>query len=130
MLEQVREISLLYDFYGELLPERQREIVRLYHEDNFSLAEIGAEFGITRQGVHEALKRALERLAGFEEKLGLVRRFTATEETLEAVRSQIEALLAKSGGDPKLADALRAMRQAIDGLEQEAPGSTEERNGI
>ena len=121
MLEQVREISLLYDFYGELLPERQREIVRLYHEDNFSLAEIGAEFGITRQGVHEALKRALERLAGFEAKLGLVRRFAATEETLAVVRSQIEALLAKSGADPELAAALRTMRQAIDGLELEAP---------
>ena len=46
--------SLLMDFYGELLPKRQKDVIKLYFEEDFSLSEIAEEFGITRQGVHDA----------------------------------------------------------------------------
>jgi predicted DNA-binding protein YlxM (UPF0122 family) len=118
MLEQVKEISMLYDFYGDLLPEKQREIFRLYHEDNYSLAEIGQEYDITRQGVHEALKRAMEKLAGFEAKLGLVKRFRDTEQALNTVRQEIGALTALYDNDKEFHRALDNMKQAIDGLER------------
>ncbi len=72
MSEKVEEISLLYDFYGKLLPEKQRELIELYNEDDMSLAEIAAEKGVSRQAVHEAVKKAEKALNDYESKLGLV----------------------------------------------------------
>ena len=57
-MESIEKISLLYDFYGGLLTEKQRQVMELYHEENLSLAEIAEEFGISRQGVHDTLKKA------------------------------------------------------------------------
>ena len=57
-IDEITQASLLYDFYGQLLSKRQSEVMELYHEENLSLAEIAAEFGISRQGVHDALKNA------------------------------------------------------------------------
>ncbi len=118
MLENIIEISILYDLYGELLPERQREIFRLYHEDNFSLSEIGTEFGITRQGVHEAVKRSEERLIEYEEKLGLAKKFRATEAVLEKIEQTIRKIEAECASDSKLAKDLQIMKEAIAGLER------------
>jgi predicted DNA-binding protein YlxM (UPF0122 family) len=64
--------SFLYDYYGALLGERQREVYALYYEDNLSLSEIASELGVSRQAVHGALKAAAAALAEFEAKLGLV----------------------------------------------------------
>ena len=74
-IEDVTKASLLYDFYGRLLTEKQREVMRLYHEENLSLSEIAQEFSISRQGVHDSLKNAEKALVGYEEKLGLVEKF-------------------------------------------------------
>jgi len=68
-------VTLLYDFYGELLTERQRNLIERYYNDDFSLREIGEELGISRQAVYESLKRAEKALEVFENKLGLVERF-------------------------------------------------------
>lgn len=68
-------VSLLYDFYGALLTERQRSLIERYYNDDFSLREIGEELGISRQAVYESLKRAERGLAVFEKKLGLVKKF-------------------------------------------------------
>ena len=56
-IDDITRQSLLYDFYGALLTKRQREVMELYHEENLSLAEIADEFGISRQGVHDALQK-------------------------------------------------------------------------
>ena len=71
-MESIEKISLLYDFYGRLLTEKQRQVMELYHEENLSLAEIAEEFGISRQGVHDTLKKAEHLLTEYEDKLGLV----------------------------------------------------------
>ena len=71
-LERVEYASLLYDFYGVLLSETQREVMSLYHEDNLSLSEIAEELGQSRQAVHYTLKKAEKALEAFEEKLGLL----------------------------------------------------------
>jgi len=113
MLENITEISILYDLYGELLPEKQREIFRLYHEDNFSLSEIGTEFGITRQGVHEAVKRSEEKLTEYEEKLGLAKKFRDTEAVLGKIDGMLGELIEERTDDKKLAESLAAMRNAI-----------------
>ena len=68
--DDVTRQSLLYDFYGELLTQRQKEVMELYNEENLSLAEIAEEFGISRQGVHDALHKAQKALEEYERKLG------------------------------------------------------------
>ena len=65
--DAVTKQSLLYDFYGQLLTKRQREVMELYNEENLSLGEIAEEFGISRQGVHDALHKAQKALAGANE---------------------------------------------------------------
>lgn len=87
-MEKNIEISLLYDFYGQLLKEQQRQAVTLYYNDDLSLAEIAAELGITRQGVRDCIKRSENLLYNFEEKLGLYKRFGEVESGLQ----EIEAL--------------------------------------
>ena len=65
-------LILYYDFYGEFLTERQAKIFELYYNDDYSLAEIAQECGISRQGVLDALKRAQVKLKDMENKLGLI----------------------------------------------------------
>ncbi|QAT50162.1 DNA-binding protein [Caproiciproducens sp. NJN-50] len=69
------KISLLLDFYGSMLTEKQRRIVEYYYDDDLSLSEIAENEGITRQGVRDFVKRAEEQLLEMEQKLGLARRF-------------------------------------------------------
>ncbi|MCQ2555634.1 MAG: YlxM family DNA-binding protein [Clostridia bacterium] len=90
--DDVLQVSLLYDFYGELLTERQKEIMELYHEENYSIVEISSELGITKQGVHEALKKSEKLLYSYEEKLGLVSKFLNTGSVIEEVRNRLDSL--------------------------------------
>ena len=75
MLEDTFEISILYDFYGPLLSDKQQKIVDLYHNENWSLTEIAEITGVSKQAVSEALKRAEKSLITYENKLGLVLRW-------------------------------------------------------
>ena len=71
-ISTVQYASLLYDFYGALLGDSQREVMMMYHEDNLSLSEIAEELGMTRQAVHYTLKKAESKLEEFDDKLKLV----------------------------------------------------------
>ena len=73
------EMSLLFDFYGETLTEKQRELFDLYYNEDLSLSEIAEHAGITRQGVRDAVKRAEHALQEMEDRLGLVSRYGDTE---------------------------------------------------
>lgn len=86
MLEDTTRVNLLYDFYGNLLTERQRECLELYYQHDLSLAEIADNSGISRQGVHDLIKRAVRALENAEERLGLVARFAAQEKELRQLR--------------------------------------------
>ena len=78
-------ISILYDFYGDLLTEKQQEVIELYYNEDLSLAEIAAHSGITRQGVRDSIKRAETLLSEFEEQLGLAHRFEQIKEILDDI---------------------------------------------
>lgn len=67
------EIALLLDFYGNMLTERQREIMNLYYEDNLSLSEIADELKISKQGVSDSIKRSEKVLYDTESKLQLMK---------------------------------------------------------
>lgn len=69
------DITMLLDFYGDMLTEKQRHFIGCYYNDDLSLSEIAANEGITRQGVRDAIKRAEAQLTAMEESLGLVARF-------------------------------------------------------
>lgn len=74
-MEKIFEQALLYDFYGELLNDHQKSIYEEYVLDNLSLSEIAEERGISRQGVHDLIKRADRTLNEYENKLQLIRKF-------------------------------------------------------
>ncbi len=79
------EIGILYDFYGKMLSERQYAAIELYYIHDLSLAEIGEELNITRQGVFDTLKRAESKLYEYESVLGLVNKFDKTNRDIEQI---------------------------------------------
>ena len=115
--DDVTRQSLLYDFYGELLTKRQKEVMELYNEENLSLAEIAEEFGISRQGVHDALHKAQKALEQYERKLGLVERFSATREAIDNISAEIDGAISMAAAETKVAGRLKHIRNEIEQLE-------------
>ena len=79
------EISLLLDFYGEMLTEKQRDMVDYYYNDDLSLSEIAENEGITRQGVRDSIKRAEAQMLEMEDRLGLACRFRKISSDIEEI---------------------------------------------
>ena len=79
--------TYLYDFYGELLTDHQREVYEDFVLNDLSLSEIAQEEGISRQGVHDLVKRCDRILEGYEEKLHLLERFLSTKEKVSRIQS-------------------------------------------
>ena len=75
MDDKTLEMTLLFDFFGELLTEKQREYFDLYYNDDLSLSEIAENEGISRQGVRDIIVRAENSLRETEEKTGIIKRF-------------------------------------------------------
>lgn len=91
-MNNVVELSLLYDFYGALLKEHKREIFADYILNDYSLSEIATEKGMTRQGVYDIIKRSSKELRGYEEKLSLVHKFQKTKEMVNQIQTITESL--------------------------------------
>ena len=85
------EDSLLLDFYGNLLTDKMRATLDMYLNDDLSLAEIAEEEEISRQGVHDKVKRALAQLKDYEDKLGLVKRFLEQKESVSEAIALIDS---------------------------------------
>lgn len=83
MTDDKLQMTMLYDFYGELLTDKQREYYDLHHNEDLTLSEIAENVGITRQGVHDIVLRAEATLLETEQKTGLIRRFTEMQAELE-----------------------------------------------
>lgn len=84
-MEEKIEQAYLYDFYGELLNERQRRIYEDFVFNDLSLGEIADEEGISRQGVHDMVKRCTKTLEGYEEKLHLIQKFLSAKQKVESI---------------------------------------------
>lgn len=89
-MEECTEIAMLLDFYGQLLTSRQYEILDLHYNSDFSLGEIAGQLNISRQGVYDSVKKGKDTLRQFEEKLGLIKRFSKHEETLRGVLENLQ----------------------------------------
>lgn len=80
------EVAVLLDFYGEMLTEKQRDLIDLYYNEDLSLGEIAQHQKITRQGVRDSIKRGEEFLYELEEKLGLLKTYRETQQTFRKIR--------------------------------------------
>ena len=87
-MDEILKQTLLYDFYGELLTKHQKEIYEQFVLEDLSLSEIAGEAGISRQGVHDLIKRCQKALEGYEEKLHLVEKFLCIKKQVQRI-SQI-----------------------------------------
>lgn len=87
MKNQAYRMSMLYDFYGELLTPRQREFFDLYYNEDLSLAEIAENNGITRQGVRDVIVRAENAMQDVEDKTGIIKRFQSQRPLLDEILS-------------------------------------------
>ena len=84
------EMTLLFDFYGELLTDKQRDFFDLYYNNDYSLSEIAENVGITRQGVRDIINRAGIILRNMEDKLGLVARAGRSQDNIRAIRESAQ----------------------------------------
>ena len=85
-MERIAKQAMLYDFYGELLTEHQKKIYEDVVYNDFSLSEIAEENGISRQGVHDLIRRCDKTLQEYENKLHLVERFLRIREEMENIQ--------------------------------------------
>ena len=111
-ISNVEYASLLYDFYGSLLDDNKREIMDLYHEDNLSLTEIAEELGLSRQGVHYALKKAEGGLEKYEAVLGLVAEWKANKSLISEADNLLDGMNSVNDAE-ELREALSKMNKLM-----------------
>lgn len=90
MFEKNLNVGYLLDFYGELLPERKRAMLDMYYNEDYSLAEIAEEIGISRQGVRNIIKKSESELFFYEEKLGLAQKMLTVERYSDSLNALAE----------------------------------------
>lgn len=108
-LPERASLTLHLDIYGDLITGRASQVLDLYINEDLSLGEIAQQLGISRQGVHDALRRGSSRLEAFERKLGIVARHQATRRQLSALERALEA-----GRSEDVDDALAALNGLYD----------------
>lgn len=111
-MDKIIMMTLLYDFYGPLLTERQQRFIELYYGNDYSLGEIAENHGVSRQAVHDTLKRAENILANYENKLGLMDKFLAQRNKLAEVARLLEETQEPS--PQQLAQARKALQELLE----------------
>ncbi len=90
MIEKKLRLGNLFAFYGQLLTDKQRDILEVYCNEDLSLGEISENQGISRQAVYDTIRRSEKLLEGYESKLGLLERFRSTEQKAKALIAEID----------------------------------------
>ena len=123
MKNQAYRMAMLFDFYGDLLTERQREFYDLYYNEDLSLAEIAENYGISRQGVRDVIVRAEAAMSEIEEKTHIIRRFHQSRAAIAAIDAAADRLLQavdeRSYGDAMLDELARTIKENVARLNQE-----------
>lgn len=110
-VEEKLEQTYLYDFYGELLNEHQRRIYENIVFDDLSLGEIASENGISRQGVADMMKRSRKKLADYEDKLHLVKKFLSVKTAVQEIHCLTEEF--HQSGNGQLVEQIEAISNKI-----------------
>ncbi|WP_029321809.1 YlxM family DNA-binding protein [Butyrivibrio sp. AE3004] len=112
-MEKIVEQGLLYDFYGELLTAHQRQVYEDAVYNDLSLVEIAEEYDISKQGVHDLLKRCTNSLEGYEKKLHMIER-------TDRIRKQLGEMAAAVSDDKLEDEELRTkILEAIESIKEE-----------
>ena len=122
MKNQAYRMALLYDFYGDILTERQKEFYDLYYNEDLSLGEIAENYNITRQGVRDVIVRAEATLTELEDKTGIIRRFHLMQDQLKEVLADVEAIARRNdavGQDEEIEALTTRVKAVLDKLKQE-----------
>ena len=121
MKNQTFRMTMLFDFYGELLTERQKEFYELYYDEDLSLSEIAENYGISRQGVRDVIVRAEAYMTEIEDKTGLVKRFmprTPHLERIEAAADELRRLNDRRYEDSRIAELVTVIEQETAALKE------------
>ena len=113
-MDEILKQSLLYDFYGELLTQHQKEIYEQFIVEDLSLSEIAKDAGISRQGVHDLVKRCDKILEEYEAKLHLVEKFLSIKEKVHQINELLEE--AKADESPLIQDIRKISGEIIEEL--------------
>ena len=111
-MDDILQLTLLYDFYGELLTEKQKQV---HYQNDLSLTEIGEELSISRQAVRDQLKRTEKILLDYEEKLQLVSRFQAQKKAVQEMKHIMEGM-EKKNPDASVVKAIAKMKKIADDI--------------
>ena len=121
MKNQTYRMTMLFDFYGELLTERQKEFFDLYYNEDLSLAEIAENSGISRQGVRDVIVRAEAAMQEVEDKTGLIRRYAQMQSRIAAIETAVTELRTinyRQYEDPRIDALLGDITRAAQGLKE------------
>ena len=113
-MDDILQLTLLYDFYGELLTEKQKQVYELHYQNDL-LTEIGEELSISRQAVRDQLKRTEKILLDYEEKLQLVSRFQAQKKAVQEMKHIMEGM-EKKNPDASVVKAIAKMKKIADDI--------------
>lgn len=114
-MDDILQLTLLYDFYGELLTEKQKQVYEMHYQNDLSLTEIGEELSISRQAVRDQLKRTERILQGYEGKLQLISRFQTQKKAVQEMKQIIEDM-EKKNPDVAMVKAISKMKKIADDI--------------
>ena len=115
-MKEIARKALLYDFYGELLTEHQKNVYEDAVMNDFSLSELAEEYGVSRQGIHDLLKRCDAILEGYEEKLKLIERFGELKKTANGLKDDLDELKDIANRDERV-QKIEAIKEKIAEME-------------
>ena len=122
MKNQAYRMALLYDFYGDMLTDRQKEFYDLYYNEDQTLAEIAENYNITRKGVRDVIVRAEGILEELEEKTGIIRRFKKMQGQLEEIEKrtdEINAANIRGAYDNQIFSLCEEIKRTVAAMKQE-----------
>jgi len=118
---QTYRMTMLFDFYGEILTQRQKEFFDLYYNEDLSLGEIAENCGISRQGVRDVIVRAEAAMQEIEDKTGLIRRFMQMQPKIAAIEEaaqQIKTINYRQYENPQLDELAATILENAEGLKE------------
>ena len=123
MKSQAYRMAMLFDFYGDLLTDRQREFYDLYYNEDLSLSEIAENYGISRQGVRDVIVRAEAAMTEIEDNTHIIRRYQQSRAATAAIDAAADRLLQavnkRSYGDAMLDELAHTIKENVARLDQE-----------
>ncbi|WP_109709802.1 YlxM family DNA-binding protein [Faecalicatena contorta] len=112
-VNKILEQALLFDFYGELLTEHQKEIYEQFVLEDLSLSEIAQGEGISRQGVHDLVRRCQKILEGYEDKLHLVDKFLSVKEKVREINEALDSYEKQGTDIGRIVEEIRRISDTI-----------------